>query len=407
MQMNTHDTMSVSLEFMGETLRVSQDPNTEHLGTSVWDASIVLAKFLEKNMRKGAFARTKIAGKRVLELGSGMGLGGIAMSLMGADVTLTDTVDVLPLLRRNCELNLGKGKAHVCELNWMKPEQAQQWAAPFDFVIAADCIYHEHIVPYFHAIVMATTNEKSTVLVVNELRSHSVHAAFMDAFTPTHTVTRLSNKLMHDTYQHENIQMFLCKRKRYGAKGGTKEDQAVSAEEDAGANSLQEDAGANPLQEDAAANPLQGDARANPFQKDASANSPREDAGANSLQEDARENSLQEEEAPKLQAESVGHQGQGQQAHDSLPQEGEHCSEPKSEGEQRLTGQERTREKAESSTSALASRLQHVDIDGGPSHLGNASAQAAKQAASEQWAARRTGAAIAQILGAVHVPTTR
>lgn len=25
-----------------------QDPNTEHLGTSVWDASIVLAKYLEK-----------------------------------------------------------------------------------------------------------------------------------------------------------------------------------------------------------------------------------------------------------------------------------------------------------------------------------------------------------------------
>lgn len=42
-----------------------------------------------QNMRKGTFARAKLAGKRVLELGAGMGLGGIAMSLMGADVTLT------------------------------------------------------------------------------------------------------------------------------------------------------------------------------------------------------------------------------------------------------------------------------------------------------------------------------
>eukprot|EP00200_Dunaliella_tertiolecta_P009486 CAMPEP_0202375534 /NCGR_PEP_ID=MMETSP1127-20130417/6197_1 /ASSEMBLY_ACC=CAM_ASM_000462 /TAXON_ID=3047 /ORGANISM="Dunaliella tertiolecta, Strain CCMP1320" /LENGTH=342 /DNA_ID=CAMNT_0048973045 /DNA_START=1522 /DNA_END=2550 /DNA_ORIENTATION=- len=341
--------MSVSLEFMGETLRVSQDPNTEHLGTSVWDASIVLAKFLEKNMRKGAFARSKITGKRVLELGSGMGLGGIAMSLMGADVTLTDTVDVLPLLRRNCELNLGKGKAHVCELDWMKPEQTKQWDAPFDIIIAADCIYHEHIVPHFHAVIMATTNEKSTVLVVNELRSHSVHAAFMDAFTPTHTVTRLSNKLMHDTYQHENIQMFLCKKKRYGTKGGAKEGQEASAEEDAEENSLQE-------------------------------------------------------ETPKPQAECAGQQGQGQQAQDCVPPEGEHSSGPN--GHQHLADQEQPEEEVEDLTSALASQLQQADMSGGASHLGHTSNQAAQQAASEQWAARRTGTAIAQMLGAVHVPTT-
>lgn len=28
--------------------RLSQDPNSENLGTTVWDASIVLAKYLEK-----------------------------------------------------------------------------------------------------------------------------------------------------------------------------------------------------------------------------------------------------------------------------------------------------------------------------------------------------------------------
>lgn len=29
-------------------MRLTQNPNTQHLGTTVWDASIVLAKFLEK-----------------------------------------------------------------------------------------------------------------------------------------------------------------------------------------------------------------------------------------------------------------------------------------------------------------------------------------------------------------------
>jgi hypothetical protein len=30
------------------TLRLAQDPSSEHLGTTVWDASIVMAKYFEK-----------------------------------------------------------------------------------------------------------------------------------------------------------------------------------------------------------------------------------------------------------------------------------------------------------------------------------------------------------------------
>lgn len=67
-------------------------------------------------MRKGDFSRVKVKGKRVLELGAGMGLGGIAFSMLGAEVVLTDTNDVLPLLRRNCESNLGCGIVTVAEL---------------------------------------------------------------------------------------------------------------------------------------------------------------------------------------------------------------------------------------------------------------------------------------------------
>lgn len=55
-----------------------------------------------QNMRKGLFARSKVAGKRVLELGSGMGLGGIAMSLMGANVTFTGKCCVVCVQRVVC-----------------------------------------------------------------------------------------------------------------------------------------------------------------------------------------------------------------------------------------------------------------------------------------------------------------
>jgi predicted nicotinamide N-methyase len=90
-----------------------QDPNSEHLGTTVWDASIVLAKMFERGQRKGEFSRAKLAKARALELGAGMGLGGIALALMGVDVVITDVADVLPLLRRNCDINLGTGTVRM------------------------------------------------------------------------------------------------------------------------------------------------------------------------------------------------------------------------------------------------------------------------------------------------------
>jgi hypothetical protein len=34
----------------------------------------------------------------------------MALALLGADVTLTDTADVLGMLKRNCDVNLGVNK---------------------------------------------------------------------------------------------------------------------------------------------------------------------------------------------------------------------------------------------------------------------------------------------------------
>ena len=123
------------------TFHLLQNPNTNHLGTTVWDSSIVLAKYLEKvqilpamlaqqshlkcpwssvrpkdwskwhpinvqNAKKGEFARHRLKGKRAIELGSGMGLGGFAFGLLGCETVVTDTAEVLPLLQRNYENNL-------------------------------------------------------------------------------------------------------------------------------------------------------------------------------------------------------------------------------------------------------------------------------------------------------------
>lgn len=62
-----------------------------------------------QNTSKGHFSKKKVWAKRALELGSGMGLGGMTFALLGCrEVILTDLDSVLPLLRKNVEANMSK-----------------------------------------------------------------------------------------------------------------------------------------------------------------------------------------------------------------------------------------------------------------------------------------------------------
>lgn len=68
------------------------------IGGKLWDSCLVLTRYLALN-------RAVIERKRVVELGSGLGLVGIFCAMLGADVTLTDMADVVPLLQYNIALN--------------------------------------------------------------------------------------------------------------------------------------------------------------------------------------------------------------------------------------------------------------------------------------------------------------
>jgi predicted nicotinamide N-methyase len=84
-------------------LDIEQDPGDRDLGHGavVWDAAVVLSKFMEKNYKD--YDTRSLAKKTVLELGSGCGLGGIAFMMKGAEVTFTD---LEPVTKRLTERNV-------------------------------------------------------------------------------------------------------------------------------------------------------------------------------------------------------------------------------------------------------------------------------------------------------------
>ncbi|XP_069806003.1 protein N-lysine methyltransferase METTL21D isoform X2 [Dendropsophus ebraccatus] len=125
----------------GSVLEIRQLSSGD-VGCVVWDAAIVLSKFLERRecAEPGLFS-----GRRVLELGSGTGIVGIMAATLGASVTVTDLEDLQDLMKTNIESNsaLITGFCQVKVLKW--GEDVVDIPPSLDYILMADCIYYEEL----------------------------------------------------------------------------------------------------------------------------------------------------------------------------------------------------------------------------------------------------------------------
>lgn len=71
-------------------------------------------------------------------------------------------IDMQAVLHAGQDMTNMVGHVTVQELDWSTPDQYSAVSPPFDYVLAADCVYHEHIVEDFLRTVLAVTHTKST-----------------------------------------------------------------------------------------------------------------------------------------------------------------------------------------------------------------------------------------------------
>ncbi|XVE97830.1 hypothetical protein REPUB_Repub03eG0052400 [Reevesia pubescens] len=239
-RLNSSSTSVISFEVLGHQLQFSQDPNSKHLGTTVWDTSMVFAKFLEKNCRKGRFCPSKLKGKRVIELGAGCGVAGFGMALLGCDVVSTDQIEVVPLLRRNVERNTSGimqmnstsdsfGSIQVAELDWGNEDHIKAVAPPFDYIIGTDVVYAEHLLEPLLQTIIALSGPKTTIMLGHEIRSTSVHEQMLQTLKNFFEVKIVPKAKMDSKYLHPSIQLFIMGLKP-AAITAEKADNAVSTE---------------------------------------------------------------------------------------------------------------------------------------------------------------------------------
>src|SRR6185437_7548187 len=96
----------------------------------LWPSGVALAQHV---------AARDLRGRRVVELGAGLGLPSLAAALRGADVLATDWAeDAVALLAANAARNGVTLRAEVAR--WDEPERFE---AGWDLVLAADVLYEQ------------------------------------------------------------------------------------------------------------------------------------------------------------------------------------------------------------------------------------------------------------------------
>jgi predicted nicotinamide N-methyase len=159
-------------------IRGTQDDAGERHGTGtvIWECGIVLAKYL--NAEQTRFPNW-LCNKRVLELGSGTGVAGLAASALGATVCLTDVPEVLPLLRLNVGLNAAVlGPVEVQELDW----ERHTLSDTYDIILAADLVFSARsIVPLIS--LLSTVPGTPYVLWCHKRRHEELDAELFQTLT--------------------------------------------------------------------------------------------------------------------------------------------------------------------------------------------------------------------------------
>ena len=96
----------------------------------LWRSGVTLAAVVDE---------LELRGRRVVELGCGLGAPSLAAARAGADVLATDVDnEALELLRRSAELN--DLAVRTARIDWSAPEGLVEMG-PFDLALAADVLY--------------------------------------------------------------------------------------------------------------------------------------------------------------------------------------------------------------------------------------------------------------------------
>lgn len=143
------------LSSINSTLVIEQIP-LEGISHKIWPAATSLVTLLDRGNCKALSELFQVrldnnVPYRILELGSGTGLVGIAAAaILGANVTVTDLPHVLPNLQLEIDANAGilqinGGSVNAAELSWGEYTHMEALGREYDYILASDVVYRDEM----------------------------------------------------------------------------------------------------------------------------------------------------------------------------------------------------------------------------------------------------------------------
>lgn len=219
---------SITTTAFGRAYDLRVDDTSHDHGLMLWDASLALVRWLEHSPKELAALR----GARILELGAGTGLLGLALAhAAGADVTLTDLPHVCANISANVRANAlppgAPGAVRVLPYAWSGAVDAAVLGGGdgFDVILGTDVAYSETLNPVLlaSAAAFAGARARCAVIFANELRCAIAQGVF-DAEWPRYfTAKRVAARHLHPDWRDKNMILFKMRlrpaHKRAGAAG--------------------------------------------------------------------------------------------------------------------------------------------------------------------------------------------
>ncbi|KAK9830124.1 hypothetical protein WJX72_009898 [[Myrmecia] bisecta] len=174
----------------------------EGFASTVWDSSIVMAKYFER--WAGEFR-----GKRCLDLSAGCGLVGIVLARLGADVTATDLGPNLTLLAANFAANAAGTSHRVAELRW--GEHVASVQPPYDVVVACDVMYIEEAAAPLLATLRALS-DGSTAICVAHGRNRPAEPTFLQLCDSSFSMQDVPEAELDDVYQTGDVRVMRLRK---------------------------------------------------------------------------------------------------------------------------------------------------------------------------------------------------
>ncbi|KAK9353007.1 putative methyltransferase-domain-containing protein [Lipomyces doorenjongii] len=216
----------------GTIVKIKHDGGAAGCGGKVWPAGELLSRYLIGARENEKYIANEVVWKesakrkiRIIELGSGTGLVGLALGNAynlaargnavedtGLDIIVTDQANMLSLMADNIQLNDLQGTVSAEVLDW-GTDLPDHFATPFpDVILAADCVYFEPSFPLLEKTLLAMAGD-NTLVLMSYKRRRKADKRFFQSIKKNFRIEEIKDYEEYKDFSRDTVFLYRLVRK--------------------------------------------------------------------------------------------------------------------------------------------------------------------------------------------------